>query len=187
MLSLFKKKRDRLNVGALYQHLVERSRHPVFYTQCGVPDTIDGRFDLLGLHVHLVLRDIRRRGQGREPLGQAVFDAFFGDLDQGLRESGVGDLSVAKKIRKMAEAFYGRAAAYDAAMGQAVAQDARKSSLSAAIARNVLQTEPNKFSDTLAAYSIELEQSLSVAPLDDILSGNILRLAPNLTGNSNAS
>jgi cytochrome b pre-mRNA-processing protein 3 len=183
MLSLFKKKRDRLDVGALYQQLVERSRNPIFYTQCGVPDTIDGRFDLLGLHVHLVLREIRRRGQGREALGQAVFDAFFGDLDQGLRESGVGDLSVAKKIRKMAEAFYGRAAAYDAAMGQAIAQVACKSILSAAIARNVLQTEPTGCSDMLASYSIELERSLSEASLDDIVSGDILKTAPHLTGN----
>jgi cytochrome b pre-mRNA-processing protein 3 len=180
MFGLFKKKRDPLDIDALYQRLVERSRDPIFYTQCGVPDTIDGRFDLLGLHVHLVLREIRRRGQGRDQLGQAIFDAFFGDLDQGLRESGVGDLSVAKKIRKMAEAFYGRAAAYDAAMGKAVAPIDCVKDLSAAIARNVLQAPPDKSSDMLAAYSIRLEQDLSEASLDTILSGALLRLSPHI-------
>lgn len=179
MFGLFKRKRDRLDVGVLYARIVERARNPVFYSQLNVPDTIDGRFDLLGLHVHVVLREVRRRGQGRDELGQALFDAFFGDLDQGLREAGVGDLSVAKKIRKMAEAFYGRAAAYDDAMGQGVVQPERRDSLSAAIARNILQSEPNKSASALADYIIECEQRLSEATLEDILSGALFSGPPS--------
>lgn len=115
MFEFFKKKREAGQIAHLYALIVKRSRHPDFYKIAGVPDTLDGRFDLLALHIHLYLRALRAHNYGRHPVGQGLFDAFFGDLDQGLRESGVGDLSVAKKIRRMVEAFYGRAAAYDAA------------------------------------------------------------------------
>jgi len=100
--------------GALYEQIVAQSRRPEFYLEGGVADSLDGRFDLMSLHVFLVLRRLKEEGQGK--LSQALFDTFFHNLDVGLREMGVGDLSVGKKIRQMAEAFYGRVAAYDAAL-----------------------------------------------------------------------
>lgn len=99
----------------LYVNLAVQSRQPGFYLDFGVPDTLDGRFDLLALHLFLVLR--RLSGLQTSPeakeVSQQLFDVMFGDMDQSLREMGVGDLSVGKKIRSMSEAFYGRVAAYE--------------------------------------------------------------------------
>jgi cytochrome b pre-mRNA-processing protein 3 len=104
----------------------------VFYADLGVPDTVDGRFDMVSLHVYLV---VRRLGQLAEPgpeLAQAVFDAMFSDMDVDLREDGVGDLSVGRRNRAMWEAFHGRAAACRTAL--AAADDA---ALEEALLRNV--------------------------------------------------
>ena len=89
------------------------ARHPVAYAEWGVPDTLDGRFDMITLHTFLVLD--RLKGEDRA-FRQELVDEFFRDMDRSLREMGVGDLSVGKKVRKMAEVFYGRLAAYDKAL-----------------------------------------------------------------------
>ncbi len=182
------------DVGALYSRIVGRTRHAVFYTQAGVPDTIDGRFDLLVLHVHIILRDFRRRGLGRHPLGQALFDAFFQDMDQGMREAGVGDLGVSKKIRKMAEAFYGRAGAYDEVLGDGIADPTCSDQLAKALAKNFSLTadadmtedikatnaaEASEAADAakykpLADYAILLETELSNMEWDAIQAGQFL-------------
>ncbi len=108
------------------------ARHPRLYADWGVPDTLDGRFDMITLHTYLVLERLK----GEEPeFRQAVVDEFFRDMDRSLREMGVGDLSVGKKVRKMAESFYGRIAAYDAALA------APGDGLAAALARNVFPDE----------------------------------------------
>lgn len=111
-----------------YEAIVAAARHPVFYADWGVPDTLDGRFDMISLHAFLVLDRLK----GTEPaFRQALVDELFRDMDRSLREMGVGDLSVGKKVRKMAEVFYGRVAAYDRALeGGAAALDA-------ALARNI--------------------------------------------------
>ncbi len=109
----FFKPRRLENVKPLYNHIITRIREPAFY-QDFIADDFEGRYELLMLHIYLVLRALRAQGEGRGK-GQDLFDLFFGDMDQVLREMGVGDLSVGKKIRKMAEAFYGRTAAYDEA------------------------------------------------------------------------
>ena len=116
----------------LYGAAVAAARAPVFYTDLGVPDTLDGRFDLVGLHVFLLIRRLRALPPPGADLAQAVFDAMFHDMDMNLREIGVGDMSIAKKVKQMWEAFHGRAAAYATALaaGDAVA-------LEAALARNV--------------------------------------------------
>lgn len=104
------------------------ARHPVFYANWAVPDTLDGRFDMIALHTYLVLDRLK----GQQPaFRQALVDEFFRDMDRSLRELGVGDLSVGKKVRKMAEVFYGRVAAYDAALASG------GEGLVAALARNV--------------------------------------------------
>ena len=107
------------DLSPAYAAIMAQARKPDHYGAGAVPDSFDGRFDMLAVHVHLVLRRLRSDGVARDDIGQALFDMFFRDMDQAMREAGVGDLGVGKKIRKMAQAFYGRAAAYDEAMGKA--------------------------------------------------------------------
>lgn len=127
-----------------YEAIVAAARHPGFYARWGVADTLDGRFDMIALHTYLVLDRLK----GLEPqFRQALVDEFFRDMDRSLRELGVGDLSVAKKVRKMAEVFYGRVTAYDTAL----AGDA--DALVAAVTRNVFPDEPAAAgAGPLAAY-----------------------------------
>lgn len=127
-------RRDRFQRAgfALYGAAVEAARDPLFYTELGVADTLDGRFDMVCLHAALLLRRLGRLPPPGPALGQAVFDAMFADMDMNLREMGVGDLSVGKRVRAMWEGLHGRAAAYEAAIG---AGD--RAALAGALARNV--------------------------------------------------
>lgn len=109
-------KRHRRAALEIYSTAVKQARSPVFYADLGVPDTIDGRFDLIMLHVFLVLHRLKDAGEAGTELAQALFDMLFGDMDRSLREMGVGDLSVGKRVKEMVSAFYGRVAAYDAAV-----------------------------------------------------------------------
>jgi cytochrome b pre-mRNA-processing protein 3 len=123
---------------ALYGAAVAAARDPYFYATLGVPDTMDGRFDLVGLHAFLLIRrlDAAADKQGKL-LAQAVFDAMFADMDITLREIGVGDMSIGKRVRAMWEAFNGRCAAYQAAL---TADD--RQALAEAIGRNVWRGGP---------------------------------------------
>ncbi len=116
----------------LYVAAVAAARDPFLYTAVGVADTLDGRFDLVGLHTFLVIRRLQAQPRPGPDLAQAVFDAMFNDMDVNLREMGVGDLSVGKKVKVMWEAFNGRATAYASALD---AGDA--AALQAALLRNV--------------------------------------------------
>ena len=116
----------------LYGAAVEAARQPYFYTVLGVPDTLDGRFDLLSLFAFLLIDRLRPESDPGPALAQAVFDAMFSDMDVNLREMGVGDLSIGKKVKAMWNAFHGRSIAY--AAGLASGDEA---ALEAAIARNV--------------------------------------------------
>ena len=103
-------------VEALYAALVQKARDPKFYTDLAVPDTVDGRFDMVVIHAMLVMRRLRETPAEVHTTGQRLFDLMFTDMDRSLREMGVGDLSVGTHVRKMAKAFYGRAAAYEAGL-----------------------------------------------------------------------
>ena len=111
----------------LYHNCVAAARQPVFYTKYAVPDTVDGRFDLLLLHVALVMLRLHDH-----TAKQKLFDLMFSDMDRSLREMGVGDMSIRKKMKPMLAGFYGRAAAYQAALQQP--DDAK---LIAAVSRNL--------------------------------------------------
>jgi cytochrome b pre-mRNA-processing protein 3 len=124
---------------------VAAAREPALYATVGVPDTVDGRFDLIGLHVFLLIRRLTRLPDPGAALAQAVFDAMFSDMDVNLRESGVGDLSVGRKVRTMWEAFHGRCAAYQAALDAGDAE-----ALRAALVRNVWRGEAASGADALA-------------------------------------
>jgi cytochrome b pre-mRNA-processing protein 3 len=130
---------------ALYCAAVAAAREPALYATVGVPDSVDGRFDLIGLHVFLLIRRLTRLPDPGAALAQAVFDAMFSDMDVNLRESGVGDLSVGRKVRTMWEAFHGRCAAYQAALDAGDAE-----ALRAALVRNVWRGEAAPGADALA-------------------------------------
>ena len=130
ILQLFRRL-DPKTIDGIYGAIVVQARRPVFYAGLGVPDTVEGRFDMIVLHVVLVLRRLRREPCGLD-LAQGVFDAFCRDLDHNLREMGVGDLSVPKKMQRFAEAFYGRQRAYEDALAAA-----DPALLGVALARNV--------------------------------------------------
>lgn len=117
----------------LYGAAVAASRAPHFYEALGVPDTAAGRFELVSLHVGVLIRRLRAFADkpGQE-LSQAVFDAMFADMDVNLREMGIGDLSVGKRVKMLWEGFHGRAQAYAAALD---ADDMQ--GLATALARNV--------------------------------------------------
>jgi cytochrome b pre-mRNA-processing protein 3 len=147
MLGLFSRKRADSTIERLYGVIVAQARRPAFYTHYAVPDTLDGRFDLLVLHVALFFRRAREDEAIRD-LGQAVFDRFCLDMDRSLREIGIGDTGVPRHMRRMGEAFYGRAAAYEAALAKP-----RDEALAAALSRNVFATaEPGRNAHLLAAY-----------------------------------
>lgn len=118
-----------------YRRVVEQARRPEFFTLYGVPDTLDGRFELVCLHAFFYLH--RLKGEpGAAAVGQHFFDAMCTDFDRSLRELGTGDLSVGKQVMRMAEGFYGRARAYENALAEG------GSALDAALLRNLYGTAP---------------------------------------------
>jgi cytochrome b pre-mRNA-processing protein 3 len=119
-------------IASLYGTIVAQARAPAFYQVYGVPDTVDGRLEMIILHAILFLRRLEREAPVLRRLGQTVFDRFCRDVDENLREMGVGDLAVPGKMRRIGEAFYGRQLAYRAALS---APDDRE--LAHALERNV--------------------------------------------------
>jgi len=100
----------------LYRAIIAQARQPRFYQSLEVPDTVDGRFDMVALHTFLVLRRLKREGRDAAELAQALYDLMFADMDQNLREMGIGDMGIGKRIKAMAQMFSGRIAAYDAGL-----------------------------------------------------------------------
>ncbi|MBI4274497.1 MAG: ubiquinol-cytochrome C chaperone [Rhizobiales bacterium] len=113
---LFGRIRPSPTIRALYGAIVAQARAPSFYRDYGVADTVNGRFDMLVLHVALFFNRVAAEPTAVQALGQEVFDLFCTDMDDNLREMGVGDLAVPKTMRRLAEAFYGRMQAYQAAL-----------------------------------------------------------------------
>lgn len=167
---IFGRSRDDDRPYVLYGVLVGQARNPAFYTDMGVPDTAEGRFEMVALHVHLALRRLRAGGEAGKELGQKLFDVLFDDMDQTLREMGVGDLSVGKKIKALASSFYGRMQAYDEGLA-----DTEGGKLEAALKRNVLpaSVEADGYAAALAAYIRRAEAELAAQPVEDILAGRV--------------
>jgi len=133
-------------IETIYGMIVTQAREPLFYRDLGVPDTVNGRFDLLLLHLWMVLRHLRHL-PGGIALSQALFDHFCLDMDANLREMAIGDLAVPKKMQALGEAFYGRSAAYDMALSGGI------EALTEAIHRNVLDGKAIDSARQLAAYT----------------------------------
>ena len=166
MLASSRRRRHERAAFNIYGAAVRAARRAILYERppagFGVADTLDGRFDLIALHVALLIRRLRAEPEPGPPLAQALFDAMVADMDRSLRELGVGDLSVPKKVRTMWEALHGRAMAYDAALD---AGD--RAALAAALSRNVWRGAPPAEGEParLAAYVELADRSLAAQDL----------------------
>jgi cytochrome b pre-mRNA-processing protein 3 len=157
MISLpFRRTKPTDTIDALYGMIVAQARSPAFYRSYGVPDTVTGRLDMIVLHLVLVLRQLSAAQGALPPAGQALFDRFCRDIDDNLREMGVGDLTVPKEMRRVAENFYGRTKVYEAALAS---NEGR--ALEIAVARNVFgAAEPAVGAQRLADYMREAARLL---------------------------
>lgn len=140
----------------LYNGCVEQARSPAFYVRMQVPDTLDGRFDMILVHVHLLVR--RLKNIEKNDIGQAVTEIMFTDMDQSLREMGVGDSAVGKRVRKMTDAYYSRGVAYHQAL------DAGGNALEEALRTRIYRSveDPGDAVGMLANYIRD-----AIADLDD--------------------
>lgn len=148
---------------AVYAVIVAATRQPHFYADLDVPDTIDGRFDLLVVHLWLVVA--RLKGQD-DALRQQLIDVFCADMDDNIRELGAGDLGVSKKVRRMAEAFQGRYVAYDAAHDP--------DAMIAALQRNVYAGKAANGIPKLADYVLAAKAGLGEQATESIIAGKIV-------------
>ncbi len=125
-------------IQSLYRAMVAQARQPDFYAKLEVADTVEGRFDMILLHAFIIFRKLKTGGEATEPFSQALFDLMFADMDLNLRELGVGDMGLARRVPKMAEAFYGRIKAYEEGLGT----DDEDATLKAALDRNLYRKTP---------------------------------------------
>ena len=154
----------------LYQSILQASRQPNLYTEFQVPDHLDNRFDMLCLHIILLMGRLRTLPESVcKQLNQELFDRFFADMDFTLREMGVGDLGVGKRVRKMSEAFMGRLAAYTEAL-----EKNDKAELALALARNIRRAyNCNETDRRMADYVLESRDRLSAVSDKEMQAGEV--------------
>jgi len=157
----------------LYDGAVARGRRPELYAQLGVPDTVEGRFEMLTLHVILLIDRLGSEGAAGH-LRQALFDVYVSDLDGALREMSVGDLAVGRRMKKLAQVFYGRALAFDAAF-QALPDATMLEDL---LARTILEGRDGVDPRPLAAYIASERESLAICETTALLEGRARWPAP---------
>ena len=167
---LFKKNPEREAAEKLYDAVVGQARQPVFYQDWDVPDTLDGRFDLIILHVFLVMRCLKDQGETAASLSQQLQEIFITDMDRSLREIGVGDMSIGKHVKKMASALFGRLEVYDRILDTGGSQNLR-----AALHRNIYrEQDPGTESlDAINDYVLSQARYLESQPLSGFLSGQV--------------
>ena len=160
------KSRPRPRIGDdLYARAVSQARNAAFYTRLGVMDRIDARFELYTLHVLLLVLRLRDENTAEaQDAAQALFDVYVSALDNVLREEGVGDVAVGKKMRKLGEALYGRMAAYEQPLRQG-----DPDALTQALARNVYADAEAEQAAALARYALAARAALAAQPLTNIL------------------
>ncbi len=170
LFTLFKKSPNDDLAHKLYVEIVNQARQPAFYTDLGVPDTPDGRFDMVLLHAYLLFRRMKDdHGQTGE-LAQAVFDLMFADMDQNLREMGLGDIGVSHRIKGMIKAFYGRVSVYDGGVAS-VDNNLLKEALGRNLYRKCKPTDDQV--SAVAQYIHRELENLSKQANDDILKGQV--------------
>ena len=169
-----RKRKNREIVDGLYRQLTDVARFPAFYAHMNVPDTVMGRFEMMTVVMVLFLRRTHERGAPLTDLAQSIVDTFFTDMDHSIRELGVGDVSVPKRMKKLARMFYGRAKSYGDAL-----DDASRAALAQALGRNLYPQDKN---DTqvavadmrqLAAAILQLDSRMGALADEDLLSGRL--------------
>ncbi|MBZ9993225.1 ubiquinol-cytochrome C chaperone family protein [Mesorhizobium sp. BH1-1-4] len=160
---------NRAITEALYAQIVAAARQTVFYSHWNVPDTPLGRFEMLSLHMFLVQHRLRGEEGAAQEVAQVLIDEFFLDVDHSLRELGIGDVGVPKRMKKLAKMFYGRTAAYDDAL-----ERSDHDGLTAALARNV-RPDAGAWPEAsrLAFYVADVCRQLSAQPIESIVAGTV--------------
>jgi len=168
----FYNKHKRLNHTAheIYGSIVAQSRQPVFYADWNVPDTLEGRFEVLVVHMSLFIHRMKHSHKDGEALGQRVAEVFIDDIDGSFREMGVGDLAVPKHMKAASEAYLGRLLAYSAAFDGGCEDE-----LQAVILRNIGGIDNSKALDIekMAGYMTRSAAILSAQGIDEISSGTV--------------
>ncbi|NQU58170.1 MAG: hypothetical protein HQ513_13115 [Rhodospirillales bacterium] len=175
MKKVFSFSKEKQTAHKLYRSIVEQARLPVFYSDLGVADTFDGRFDMISLHMILVIRRMKIDVELTRKLSQALFDYMFDDIDLNLRELGIGDMGVLTRVKKMAKAFYGRLESYDLGLLQDDDTD-----LTAALKRNLFRE--NETTDenlaVIVAYMRRESARLDDCDVNELLKGQLEFAAP---------
>jgi cytochrome b pre-mRNA-processing protein 3 len=170
IFALFSRRSRRAaTIEALYGAIVAQARQPVFYLEYGVPDTVNGRFEMVLLHAGVLLDRMSDEEADIRALGQDVFDYFCQDMDDTLRERGVSDVKVPREMKRVAEAFYGRQAAYRTALNGSDRQ-----ALADALRRNVYAGVQEAEADRMAAYLRVLNESLRGQRAADLVEGRLV-------------
>jgi cytochrome b pre-mRNA-processing protein 3 len=156
---------------ALYGRAVEQARARGLYADLGVPDTVEGRFELYSLHVVLLLDRLRGHGDLAAAVSQMLFDTYVKGLDSALREMGVGDLSVGRKMRKLGEAFYGRGKSYEAAFAALPDQAQLEALLTRTVYADADADADAAQTPRLAAYVLRQRAALAAQALEPLLAG----------------
>ena len=163
--TLFKRQTQDRHVQALYALAVEQARQPAFYASLGVADRIDARFELYTLHVLILFLRLKQDGERGEVAAQKLFDTYISSLDNTLRELGVGDVSVGKKMRKLGESLYGRMSAYE---GPLRAEDV--DALAHSLAKNIYESPDADTGRALARYAVTSRQNLATQSFEAVSS-----------------
>ncbi len=175
IFGLFKKKKhNQAIVDRQYEALTSAARIPLLYSEFGVPDTVMGRYEMLSIVMILFFRRTAKSSTSGQELAQEIVDVFFQDLDHSIRELGIGDQGVPKRMKKLAGMFYGRLEAYARALDAGDVDELAKS-----LARNIYpesQSAPDM--ERLAAWMVEAERHLAATPEDDITRGSAVIPAP---------
>jgi len=169
MIPLFRRNPLQDAAELAYRSVVSQARRPEFFTDIGVPDTVDGRFELICLHAFLLLHRLKGERPPAPELRQRFFDAMFADFDRSLREMGTGDLSVGRQVKRMAQAFYGRIEAYERGLSESGGV------LEAALARNLFGTVSADRSAlaAIAQYLRREARRLREQPIIELLAGRV--------------
>ncbi len=170
--TLFKRKKaNQVLVEQQYERLTGAARSPVFYEAMDVPDTVMGRFEMITVHLVLYLRRTQSAGPAANGIAQDIVDAFFEDVDHSIRELGVGDLSVPKRMKKFARMFYGRAKSYGEAL-----ESGDAAALAEALRRNIYpeQTETAPSMQVLSDWMARTARQLEDEPEETLAAGRLV-------------
>jgi cytochrome b pre-mRNA-processing protein 3 len=169
MIALARRKPIREASELAYRRVVEQARQREFFAEWGVPDTLDGRFELVCLHAFLYLHRLKAERPQATALAQAFFDTMFADLDAALRELGTGDLAVGREVKRMAKGFYGRIRAYEQGIG------AEDRVLQAALRRNLFGTAATSLGqlEAMVLYTRRAADDLRLQEAADLLAGRV--------------